>query len=372
MSPPIPALNPARSPDHSIAVDAVVPLSRRAQQYADTLTDEAVERRPQAGEDADGAEGLPDDLPLPDGNLFAVAGRVAFAPQATPRGKASPLPAATSTAGQAWPDHAAVGGGRPASGRHALTVQPPALPPAAKHAAAGLANAVPLAGNPMAATPPLPALDVAAVGTAAATQQALLPRSSARMPAPYDPLSARLDSGPPAGAPAAAMPSPPTSIGALLDGRVVDAAASPQHELPQGAAEKPVPLLHAAGHAPAPLQGSEVRRQGVSVATAKPGPAPTELPAAAPTQRIATVSVPFSSWGPGHHVTASWVPVAVSGQLPPMTLRSTSESAQRAIGSALAASDALAPGGLQLTAADSADDGTSGRRQAPAVPEDEE
>lgn len=346
MSSPIPALNPARSHDHSIEVDAVVPLSRRAQHYADALDEKPVEGRPQAEEGADRADDLPDDLAIADGNLFAVAGRVAVAPQAMPRGNASPLPAATSTPGQASPDHAAVGAARPAAGRYALTAPSPALPPAA--------------------------LDVAVVGTAAATQQALLPRSSARLPAPYDPLSARLDSGPPAGARAAAMPSPPTPTGPLMDGRAMDAAASPQHELPQALPEKPVPLLHAAGHAPAPLQGGEVRRQGADVGTAKPRPAPAELPAAAPTQRIATVSVPFSSWGPGHNVTASWVPAAVSGQLPPMTLRSTSESVQRAIGSALATSDPLAPGGLQLTAADSADDGTSGRRQAPDVPEDEE
>lgn len=362
MSSPIPALNPARYHDHPIPVAAVVPLSRRAQQSTDAPAEESLDSVALPEERADPAHELPDDLPVADGNLF-VAGSVVVAPRAMPLGNALPLPADTRGPGWRRPDDAAAGAGRAASGRYVLPMRAPAERPA--HAAPQPDASVPggddnpghTQGSPLRTPAPAPLSPDVAPAFASVAKH---------------PLAAQVDPHLPARGPAAATPLPATVLGPLSDDRVVEPATSPQHQTLQPASEKLTPLLHAAGHAPAPLHADGARRPGGSLPTAKPDPARTELPAAVPAPRIATVSVPFSSWGPGHHVTASWVPVAVSGQLPSMTLRSTSESAQRAIGSALAASDPLAAGGLQLTAADSADDGTSGRRQAPDVPEDEE
>ena len=389
MSSPIPALNPARSHDHAIAVAAVVPLSRRAQQYADALPGEPVERRAQSEERADKAHDLPDDLPIPDGNLFAVAGRVEIASQAMRHGSEQPLRAATSGPARVRPDDAAVRAGRAASDRHVLAAPSPAMLPAAKGApvaqesraplpTAGMAGVDESAGlepeRPLRSSPLLPAAKQAPAGLANRHQLSGYP--SVDMPAPPLPNVAPFDARAatsqtlPLRSPPAAKDAP--SIQPLINGRAVEPAASPQHEMPPTSPDKPMPLLHAAGHAPAQLRTDGVRHPSSRLAAARPGPAQAELAASGPAQRMATVSVPFSSWGPGHQVTASWIPAAVPGQLPPMTLRSSSESAQRAIGSALADSDLSAPGSLQLTAADSADDGTSERRQAHPVPEDEE
>lgn len=404
MSSPIPALNPARPHEHPLPGAAVVPLSRRAQQStdvpADVPADAPFDSVPLPEEDADPAHDMPADLPVPDGNLFVVAGSVEVAPRAMRLGSALRLSADTGGSGRGRPDDAVVGTGRSASGRQVLPMLAPAIPPAANGAPVVQAeNRQPPIGRMAQVArlpdahvtrvhdraPPThvssllrspPPSDVAPVEVPA--EAPATPRAGAShafpLPFPASPPmhapAARVDGPLPARGPGADVPSLATSIEPLPDQRVGDAHSTPRHTPPR-APDKPI-LLHAAGHPPAQLHTDQVRRPGVSVATAKPDPARAELPAAAPAQRIATVSVPFSSWGPGHHVTASWVPVAVSGQLPPMTLRSSSESAQRAIGSALASSDLWAPGSLQLTAADSADDGTSGRRQAPDVPEDEE
>lgn len=370
MSSPIPALNPARCHDHPIPVAAVVPLSRRAQQSTDAPAEESLESVALPEEGADPAHELPDDLPAADGNLF-VAGSVVVAPRAMPLGNALLLPADTR------------GPGRTVSGRYVLPMRAPAEPPAAKDTPAVQAQR----RLPSAERPAHPALqpDTGVPGGGDAPGHAQGSPLRTPTPAPMSPdvapafvpvarypLAARVDPHLPARGPAAATPLPATALGTLSDDRVAEPATSPQHQTLQAASEKQTPPLHAAGHAPVPLHADGARRPDGSLPTAKPDLGRAELPAAVPAPRIATVSVPFSSWGPGHQVTASWVPVAVSGQLPPMTLRSTSESAQRAIGSALAASDPLAAGGLQLTMADSADDGTSGRRQGPDVPEDEE
>lgn len=367
MSSPIPALSPARSHDHPTAVAALVPLSRRAQQDTDPLAGASAERRARQPEGTGIPHDLRDDLPTPDGNPFAVVGRVDAAPQLVRHGKGLPLDAATRVA------DAAAGAGGFASGRHDLSLRLPALPPAAR------ADSHRLAGKRTAEASRSPSRDVLLVEDTAGPADVLPLRSPASPPAIKDVLPALVDGRLPASGTAPATPTPSTPppsdapfIADRADRAAAAAATSLQPEKPRTAPEQPMPLLHAAGPATAQVHTGPVRRQGNGPAAAQPDPARAELPAAAPAQRMATVSVPFSSWGPGHQVTASWIPAAVPGQLPPMTLRSSSESAQRAIGSALAASDPLAPGSLQLTAADSADDGTSGRRQADYVPEDEE
>lgn len=364
MSSPIPALSPARSHDHPTAIAAVVPLSRRAQQDTDRLAGASAERRARQPEGTDTPHDLRDDLPTPDGNPFAVVGRVDAAPQLMRHGKGLPPDAATRVA------DAAAGAGGFASGRHDLSLRLPAIPLAARD------DSQRLAGKRTAEASPSPSRDVLLVEDTAGPADVLPLRFPASPPAIKDVLSALVDGRLPASgtAPATPMPSTPLPSDApFIADRAADAAAtSSQPERPRTAPEQPMPLLHAAGPATAQVHTGTVRRQGNGPAAAQPDPARAELPAATPAQRMATVSVPFSSWGSGHQVTASWIPAAVPGQLPPMTLRSSSESAQRAIGSALAASDPLAPGSLQLTAADSADDGTSGRRQADHVPEDEE
>ncbi|MEN5426494.1 hypothetical protein ABE522_09060 [Stenotrophomonas pennii] len=390
MSSPIPALSPARSHDHPTAVAALVPLSRRAQQDTDPLAGASAERRARQPEGTGTPHDLRDDLPTPDGNPFAVVGRVDAAPQLVRHGKGLPLDAATRVA------DAAAGAGGLASGRHDLSVRLPAMPapdvsrvddsagagqerpvrPSAMPPAAR-ADSHRLAGKRTAEASRSPSRDVLLVEDTAGPADVLPLRSPASPPAIKDVLPALVDGRLPASGTAPATPTPstpPPSDAPFIADRADRAAAatSLQPEKPRTAPEQPMPLLHAAGPATAQVHTGPVRRQGNGPAAAQPDPARAELPAAAPAQRMATVSVPFSSWGPGHQVTASWIPAAVPGQLPPMTLRSSSESAQRAIGSALAASDPLAPGSLQLTAADSADDGTSGRRQADYVPEDEE
>ncbi|MDX3932439.1 MAG: hypothetical protein QHC77_10940 [Stenotrophomonas sp.] len=67
------------------------------------------------------------------------------------------------------------------------------------------------------------------------------------------------------------------------------------------------------------------------------------------------------------------MPSVLSGQtLPSITLRGSTESAQRAVGSALDAEGRPDFGSLQVLAADSADDDTPGRRSSRHVPEDDE
>ncbi|MBD8637748.1 MULTISPECIES: hypothetical protein [unclassified Stenotrophomonas] len=89
--------------------------------------------------------------------------------------------------------------------------------------------------------------------------------------------------------------------------------------------------------------------------------------------RPVSVTVPFSSWGPGHQVTATWMPTAVPGTAPAaITLRSSSDAAQRAVDGALTARDGGVPGTVEIHRADDAHDDREKRGNVPRLPEDEE
>lgn len=173
----------------------------------------------------------------------------------------------------------------------------------------------------------------------------------------------------------------PNAVPSLLPGDdpslVVSGGRRARHDSEQGG---PIPDL--AGRAgaesavtrPPPHASADgaAKRPGGQSPGARADAPGADLPPAA-MQRMATVSVPFSSWGPGHRVTASWLPGA-SGGLPaaPVFLRSSSDNAQRAIGAALAADEGMILGHLQVIAADAPEDGTSEHRAARHLPEDEE
>jgi hypothetical protein len=89
--------------------------------------------------------------------------------------------------------------------------------------------------------------------------------------------------------------------------------------------------------------------------------------------RPVSVTVPFSSWGPGHQVTATWMQAVLPGTAPPaITLRSSSDAAQRAVDGALTARDGGVPGTVEIHRADDAHDDREKRGDVPRLPEDEE
>lgn len=104
-----------------------------------------------------------------------------------------------------------------------------------------------------------------------------------------------------------------------------------------------------------------------SIAALKEQPAPPSL------HRPVSVTVPFSSWGPGHQVTATWMQAVLPGTAPAaITLRSSSDAAQRAVDGALTARDGGVPGTVEIHRADDAHDDREKRGNVPRLPEDEE
>ncbi len=102
-----------------------------------------------------------------------------------------------------------------------------------------------------------------------------------------------------------------------------------------------------------------------------------QLPAAAngqaAVQRNASVTVPFSSWGPGHQVTASWVPGSLAGIAGAgVTLRGSSERVSSAVGVALESADPLNTSAWRIQPGDAADDSSGRRTPQRTPPEDDE
>lgn len=102
-----------------------------------------------------------------------------------------------------------------------------------------------------------------------------------------------------------------------------------------------------------------------------------QLPAAANSQAAvqstASVTVPFSSWGPGHQVTASWVPGTLPGVAGAgVTLRGSSDRVSSAVGVALEAADPLDTSAWRLQPGNAADDSSGRRTPWHAQPEDDE
>ena len=90
-------------------------------------------------------------------------------------------------------------------------------------------------------------------------------------------------------------------------------------------------------------------------------------------QSTASVTVPFSSWGPGHQVTASWVPGSLPGVAGAgVTLRGSSERVSSAVGRALEAADPLNTSAWRIQPGDAADDSSGRRTPQRTPPEDDE
>lgn len=383
MSSPIPALNPARSHDPGATAATVVPLERRAQPFAEVFADAPAARRPPSDEHADGSSGTLDEPPVQlDGNLFVsaspvqeplrhkdaagwrslnmtLAGQVAAgAVDVTEgrRGSVAPLPSPPSSAVMATLAARASGRHLPDTRAGDTTTLP--------------TRAVSVAGDRGDASPLLPSL----ASTLPSTKSLSAAHADSRDPAAGSAVATSLQvrDRPIDGSAGAAPGDAATMPGARAD----EGGAAPHGERRRAGAESAMPSLHAAGNPRSPSTAhpaaADVSRQGGSATGSKSTPAFAAPPDLLPVQRVTSVSVPFSSWGPGHHVTATWVPSAVADPLPSITLRSSSDAARRAIGSALDASDPAVLGGLELAAADGADDGTSGHRRAHHVPEDDE
>lgn len=375
MSSPIPALNPPRSPDCAGAATAVIPLQRRAQPGPEA--DANAGRRPPSDDPADtGSEALDDPLVSMDGSGLGMLVAVHV-----PR---RPMEQSTM-----WLLHASKAGS--AEGRSAdlapdqgAAYRPSALAFAAMPMPGAQANSR-AASTPSLAGGALPTLD----GSLDASHQGPLGRPLAILSGSPDSDVVATHSHPLPGT-GPSGPSPSRQHGSA-EGRGVpltdpepgmrgagagDSPGSPDAEPRRRVLDTASVPLHTAGNpqprSTAPAHAAEVRRHDSSAAALKPGPTFDGLPDGLPTQRVTRVSVPFARWGPGHQVTASWVPVAAGDPPGSITLRGSSESARRAIVSALADRDLAAAGGLQLAAADSTDDGTSGHRRAHHVPEDDE
>jgi hypothetical protein len=383
MSSPIPALNPARSHDPGATAATVVPLERRAQPFAEVLADASGARTPTWDEPVDRLPGTLDESPVQlDGNLYASASLV----QAPPRHKD---PAGWRSLNVTLAGHVAAGAVDVTEGRRGSVAPPLSLPSSAVMATlAARASGRHLPDTRTGDTTTLPTRAVSVAG-GRGDASPLLPSLASTLPTTKSLSAAHADSRDPAAGSAVATSlqvrdrpidgsavASPGDASAMPESRADEGGAAPHGERRRAGAESTMPPLHAAAHSRSPATAypptADVRRQDGSATRSKPTPAFAAPPDLVPVQRVTSVSVPFSSWGPGHHVTATWVPFAVADPLPSITLRSSSDAARRAIGSALDASDPAVLGGLELAAADSADDGTSGHRRAHHVPEDDE
>lgn len=396
MSSPLTALNPERPQESAPPLIPVVPLLRRTQQEPrpprPDRTEELAPPDMPVDPEPESGPGQPQVPPTTlDGNPFAMAlfrpaapqdlrsgaGRTAMSP-AFLRGTgvhaesaAAPVPVGDPAPVRSLPRQAArvasPHGARTvaATGDHTADAVHP-LPASDAARTAGPAHQDPPAD------PPAPASD------AARTARPAHQDSPADPPVPASNAARARDGGQSAATADALSSGVPSSLQGDDPSLLLSGARRARHDSEQGG-----PIPHLAGRAGAesastrpsphtPADGAGRRPGGQPPAAARADAAGADLPpAAAP--RMATVSVPFSSWGPGHRVTASWLPGALAG-LPaaPVVLRGSSENAQRAIGAALAADEGTTLGHLQVIAADAPEDGTAERRAARHLPEDEE
>ncbi len=382
MSTPLPALNSPRAPDHPdrCAPDtSVVPLLCRIREQVVVSGPDDEER---TGRDEEGMEPAAEDKPVDsitvDGNLFlaiAQARRLpdGLIPRSAPCAVGTVLPTtpegmlSSMLAQQREKQHGELPlrmpkgtGARPVLedttwGRRADTARSVGV------VTSGLPYALPPSPSPS----PSPVADAP---TRPSEGSARLQRVPDALPVIGEPSAQRIVAAP--------VPAP-----AALSSDVVATAAPPtvDHRLrePDVARSPAVPLttlvdtlstareLTVAGHA-----GSRTRTPGTafrSTAELK------EQPTLATLHRPVSVTVPFSSWGPGHQVTATWMQAVLPGNAPAaITLRSSSDAAQRAVDGALSARDGGVPGTVEIHRADDAHDDREKRGNVPRLPEDEE
>ena len=379
MSTPLPALNAPRVPDHldrSAPDTSVVPLLHRIREQAVVSGFDDEER---TGRDDDGMEPAADDKPADsitvDGNLFLTIAQARRVPNGlsppsaacsvgtvsttTERGLSSiPPQQSEKQRGELplrMPRGTAPGSVRDDTtrGRRADTARPVSV------VTSGLPDALSPSPSPSSVAD-------------APTQ----PSYGSARPQPLP--DARPVSGQP---PAQGIGAAPVPTPAALSSDVAATGAPPtvDHRLrePADARSAALPLTSlvdtlstareftAAGHADprTPISGSAFR----SIAALKEQPAPPSL------HRPVSVTVPFSSWGPGHQVTATWMQTVLPGTAPAaITLRGSSDAAQRAVDGALSARDGGVPGTVEIHRADDAHDDREKRGNVPRLPEDEE
>lgn len=377
MSTPLPPLNSARPldpVDRPAPETAVVPLLRRIREQAALSGPDDEER---AGPDDDSmapaAEDTPADSTAVDGNLFmatAQAGRLpdglrppsaAFAVGAvlpTPHEDVlSSLPLQQGErqhgellTGTVW-DHTA-------QGRRADTARSVSVVPSAR---ADAPSRSPLRA-PVADAPTPPSNGSARPQRLPAALPVTEEPVAHRIVAEAVPAAAALSSG------AAATEAPSADARPTVDHRLREPtdARSPALPLPSlvdtlSPAREPTVARHPDPRTPT---------SGTAFRSTAELDAQSVLPSL---HRPVTVTVPFSSWGPGHQVTATWMQTVLPGVAPAaVTLRSSSDAAQRAVDGALTARDGGVPGGVEIHRADDAGDDREKRGNAPRLPEDEE
>lgn len=379
MSTPLPALNSPRAPDHldrSAPDISVVPLLRRIREQAVVSGPDDEDR---TGRDDDGMESAAEDKPADsitvDGNLFLATAQARRLPDGlSPRSAPCTVGTVVSTTLEGMlssippqqgekqrgelplrmPKGTAAGPVRDDTmrGRRADTAQPVGV------VTSGLPD------TPSPSPSPLPS-PVADAPTRASDGSARPQRLPDAPPVIGEPSAQRIVA-PPVPAPAALSPdvaetgAPPTVDHRLREPADARSPALPLTSLVDtlSTARESTVSAHAAPRTRTP--GTAFR----SIAELK------ELPTL---HRPVSVTVPFSSWGPGHQVTATWMPTAVPGTAPAaITLRSSSDAAQRAVDGALTARDGGVPGTVEIHRADDAHDDREKRGNVPRLPEDEE
>lgn len=387
MSSPLPALNPARSPDLPIADASVIPLVRRAQHGCAApprgLPDDPERREDSTDQMHDQDDGLPTTL---DGNPLAVADRLTAAPMSLrlarhPAGAAQGQTSVDTAAGRLHTTQAEAGHTASPPLRRAARMGSPPVPGVTTRASAAQPQPQLLPINPSRSAPGSRgslSLTADAAANAAETQTAAITAASSRMAGFVREAPAHIPEGEgDAGGPSARAPYAGLATEHNVDAPPAWPAAHPRARRAGEAAPPPLQpagrQVDARGRTPLRAEGPAAGPRDTGTALIGAHLSQGAHAVAGSAARPSTVSVPFRSWGPGHQVTASWMPSVLSGlTLPSITLRGSTESAQRAVGSALDAEGRPDFGSLQILAADSADDDTPGRRSSRHVPEDDE
>lgn len=302
-------------------------------------TASSTETRPQQrvageGEQTNGARA---QLPHDAKRLQSIAGRLvtSAASVTTGAGGQRPGPVAASPVGMSGP-------GAPGQGRSAPTIVEPG--PAAG-VVGGSAEPGPAAGAPGGST------------IQRAPDPAVPPSSASRHPVGQPVIT----SSHAAGAPPEAMAS------SRIPGRdpATSMSAGKMHDR-----DVPSPVLGAA-------MPPAARSGGTSVAPENSRAPATKRPAAVAPEGArraeATVTVPFTSWGPEHHVVASWTSGAVPGAPgQAVTLRGSTDKVADAVEAALVPSNGSGQGDREVQPLDTADDSHADGRRRRRQAEDEE
>lgn len=381
MSLPITGLTPSTAVGAEATPQAPLPLDVRLREALHEH-----DHRPAADEAEEAPSCLPGHMPLPipalSGGALPLAmlraGVVAGGRTARPRDGSAGVPAGAAVALHAAIAGAGQGGDTPGSSIVASSRRTHAQPSAS---AAGV-----MAPRTQAATP-LPGPDASVPPTAMAAPRAAEPGRPALPPTPPDaaPAVDAVERPVPDPRPAGGTDGPrsvPAPAPAPMDVEADVDAGRGQHP-----ARRSTPVSAATGADPG--QAGLAGRQAAAVAGSPPvrrgadAPAP-HAPTPPPAGDLApgpgahrsgltapaTLSVPFTSWGPGHVVTAHWA-AGLAGAAQGGLLRGSSDAGERALGLALAAGTAPDSGHWRIAASAGSDEGGAGRRPPMPYPEED-